>query len=650
MSLEELEQDLYERSDRDIKRRIHKREVSSEEHDKPVSGQTTRDEWRRETWPPAAGKSNFSSVETGISIVKGWHWRNWRRLIPTIAAAIFLVAVMVGGYYIYASIFSKGVSLSISLPEGEVRLGVPFTAEAAVNNVSGTTLTGARVSLELPEGVVFARAAAGQRILARDIGTIGDGSITKEAFELIAVAQPQTISQITGRVLYKTGSLGSEFEANKTVDLVLGEPVVKLDIAAPRKVFSGERFDLNVSYQNMSEETIGPIKIELDYPAGFNFLSSSETMSGVKHNWWEVDTLLAGEIKTFTVTGTIMGPADSFFSVGGRAIKEVYGTDYAVSEQAASVSIQPSPLALSIHLNDDNQTAAHPGDILSYVLVYENNTSIGLEDVIITARLAGVMFDFGSLTGNGAFNSARRMITWNAANNRTLTLLPPGASGTVSFSIKTLGNYPITKVNDKDFELLVEVSIESSTVPEDVQAETTVGVAEISTKVTGKITVDAQARFRDAPAGFVNEGVWPPVAETPTQYTVRWALTNYATDVDEVEVSAFLGAGVRFTGNVKSNVAVAPQYNERTQEVVWRVGKILATKGVVGAPVEAIFQIEAIPSAIMAGSFQPLAGETRLTAADIFTGEKLSASDGALTTNLVDDSTVSEGEGKVVKN
>lgn len=646
MSLEELEQDLYERSDRDVRRREKRQEETA---GKPrFNGRRERESGGQSGWMKEKWRIPVEALPGGEG---RWRWvRRLRRWVPAAAAVIFVAAAAVGGYFVYTAIFSRGVSLTINLPEGEARPGVPFTVETVLENISGKTIQDVRVSLNLPEEIVFAKSSAGQKVITREVGVIGNGSITKETFELIAVGRPQTITQLSGRVIYKTGSLGSEFEVGEEADVSLGEPAVKIDLEAPRKVFSGERFDLNIGYLNMTEAAVGPVRIELEYPDGFNFVSASETLGGAKHNLFTVGEVAAGEKGTLMVTGTVVGPADSFFSVGVKAVMGVYGVDYTVSEQTASISVQPSPLALSIHLNDDALTAARPGDVLSYVLFYENNTSIGLEDVVITARLSGTMYDFGSLTGNGSFNSARRTITWNASNNRALTLLPPGASGTVSFSIKTLTNYPITRINDKDFELLAEAFIESSTVPEGVQAETTIGVAESIIKVAGKIAVDAQARFRDAEAGFVNEGPWPPIAEMPTQYTVRWALTNYATDVDEVEVSAFLGAGVRFTGNVKSNVAAAPQYNERTQEVVWKAGRVAATRGVVGAPVEAVFQIEAIPSAIMAGTFAPLMGETHLTATDAFTGEKLSASDGTLTTDLTDDSTITRGEGKVIKN
>ena len=97
---------------------------------------------------------------------------------------------------------------------------------------------------------------------------------------------------------------------------------------------------------------------------------------------------------------------------------------------------------------------------------------------------------------------------------------------------------------------------------------------------------------------------------------------------------------------VKSSTGfAAPQYNERTQEVVWLVEKIAATRGIIGEPVEAIFQIEAIPSA--SGNYWPLIGETVLKGKDDFTGLEISSKDFPVTTLLPDDSTVGSQQGIV---
>jgi hypothetical protein len=118
----------------------------------------------------------------------------------------------------------------------------------------------------------------------------------------------------------------------------------------------------------------------------------------------------------------------------------------------------------------------------------------------------------------------------------------------------------------------------------------------------------------------------------PTQFTVHWKVANYATDVQGVELSAFLKPGVTWTGNTQSNSGSAPTYNPRTQEVSWRIDRIPATKGVVSDPFEAIFQIEALPNLTMIGRALSLVGETRLKSFDEFTGAELFHVAPALTT------------------
>ena len=128
---------------------------------------------------------------------------------------------------------------------------------------------------------------------------------------------------------------------------------------------------------------------------------------------------------------------------------------------------------------------------------------------------------------------------------------------------------------------------------------------------------------------------------TPTNYTIHWVVKNYSTDIRDAEVRAFLQSGVRWTGKVKSNIAAVPSYNERTQEVVWPIGKIIATKGVIDKPLEAIFQIEATPSVDQTNRYMPLLSETAVTAFDEFINAELRGADAEISTLTIDDPTVS---------
>ena len=159
--------------------------------------------------------------------------------------------------------------------------------------------------------------------------------------------------------------------------------------------------------------------------------------------------------------------------------------------------------------------------------------------------------------------------------------------------------------------------------------------------------VDAKAYFRDATAGILNEGPFPPKVNRATNFTVHWLITNYGTDISGIEVKAFLGPNVKMTNLAKSNAGSVPAYNAQTQEVSWQIDKIIATKGLLGSPPEAIFQVEVIPS--QAGNYWPLIQGTSLKATDDFTGISLTAVDSAITTLLPDDRTVLSSQGIVVQ-
>jgi hypothetical protein len=99
---------------------------------------------------------------------------------------------------------------------------------------------------------------------------------------------------------------------------------------------------------------------------------------------------------------------------------------------------------------------------------------------------------------------------------------------------------------------------------------------------------------------------------------------------------------------VKSGGDSVPLYEEATREVTWVHDKVPATKGVIGAPLEAIFQVRATPTAAQIGSFQTLLFTTSFQATDAWTGVTLGGQDAALSTALEGDPTVAAEQGRVV--
>ncbi len=135
----------------------------------------------------------------------------------------------------------------------------------------------------------------------------------------------------------------------------------------------------------------------------------------------------------------------------------------------------------------------------------------------------------------------------------------------------------------------------------------------------------------------------------PTNYTIHWTVTNYGTDVDGVEVRARLGSGVKFTGKTGGNTTSPPRIDESTGEVVWQVGRLLATAGILSEKPEAIFQIAARPASSDIDNYMLILEGTEIHGRDEFNDLTLTATDAPVTTRLEADKTVNTNDGKVIQ-
>lgn len=559
---------------------------------------------------------------------------------------IIAAIAIFGGFLFYKTNFSQGITISIVPPEN-ILIGVPFDALVNVSNNSREILQKVRLSVSLPEGMAFVGSPVSKTVDFRDLSNLGVGGLSQQTFKLIVLNGEGSFKQVSASAAYSSGSLSSRFEESSDASLSIGGYGLMLDIATPQKVFSGESFDTEISFKNESGNDLSDLKLKMEYPLTFTFGKSTLTPD-TGNNIWILGGLRQGSDMKFKITGNVIGPEGSFFDMKAMIESVFQGQSYPISVKTGTVSIATSPLSLKIELNGDQDFIAAPGSDLRYTLSYTNNTDVGLKDVIIKAQLAGAMFDMTSVSSKGAFRSTDNSVVWTAASVPSLVNLPPGQSGSVDFSVRAKSDYPIKRLSDKNFILKVTGSIESPTVPHFVESEKTTGFAILESKVQGKIDIDAKGYFRDASSGILNAGTMPPKVNKATQYTIHWVITNYAADAKDVEVRAFLAGNVKFTGVLKSNAASAPTFNDRTQEIVWNLSKVGATTGITGKPIEAVFQIEAMPSVSDVGRAMNLIQETSLKAVDEFTGIQLSDKDTGINTTLPDDSTVA-GQGTVIQ-
>lgn len=556
---------------------------------------------------------------------------------------LFLVAAG-GGFYFYYFVLQSdketpNVVLEYSKPP-TVFLGKPFEVKISLSNYSSEViLKNASLSLILPEGVSFLGQDQSKRVVEEFIGDLGPGSINQQGFNLIITEGANSVKRIKANLTYST-NLNSQlrFSSEKDIDISVGESVVSLTLSAPQKILSGEDFEINVRYYNNAPEEIKNIKFVAQYPSAFTFKRSSLEPENSNNNSWVIGDLRRGGSGDFTIIGNIISQEGAFFELKGYLLAEFGGQIYTLSEQKLPFVISVAPLSLRLSINGkDENYIADLSEALRYNIIYKNNSNAVFQNINITVKLVGELFDFATLNTNGAFDSVKNIIFWTPANDRRLTTLAPGEEKIISFEIKTKGNYPIRRLSDKNFTLKVHAQIESPTVPAGVAAQKTISMASLENKIRGKIELEAKALFRDAYSGVLNTGPYPPKVNEPTRYTIHWRLINYSTDVGNIVVSAYLQSNTRFISAIKSTAGSLPSYDARTGKVSWIIDKLSATKGVIDQPAEAIFQVENTPAITDLNKYVTFLSESRAEAKDLFTNLNLFSTARSLNTNLPDD-------------
>jgi len=541
--------------------------------------------------------------------------------------SIFAFAAGISAYFFFFR--QNEISLELKIPE-EAVFAEAFSAEIKFTNDSGNSLKDVKIYFFVPAGLYFAEGEKTSRKTI-DVGDMGDGEIYQDSFDLVAL--DASTKKIEVEVSYRPASLNKNLLLSKTAEVKI-KSFLEAKIIVPEEVLAGEEFSWSLEYKNDSKNSV-LAEMDLGKIAGF---TTDFTKKGLEAGGNESGKL---EFK-----GVLMLPDETVTDLKIKIKGKFMGGDYVIAEPTASIRIAPSPLSVKVEANGKSEFTAYPGDILNYRLTVKNNSDAAMESVILTASLKGVMGDFNTLKTDGFFNQASQTISWDYSRVPEFKSLSSGASKILDFSLAIKSDYPLKRINDKNFTLEVKTRVESPTVPRLVNSSKTIGLAESTIKVGGKAKIASQAFFRDAESGILNSGPFPPEAGRPTEFTAHWTLSNYATDLKNVEIRARIEAGVALTE--KKSVEVGElSFDEDKNEVVWKIPSVLASSGVVTEPLQAIFQMRALPFSSQVGLYMPLLGETIVSAKDEFTGETLSAGSPSLTTELPFDKTVQPSQGIV---
>ena len=633
MSLEDIEKRFYSFPVEEKKEKPEekKEDQGVKSQDAPVypSGEQSETTKNEKKQPASSGWAPETQSKSKLS-----------KFFPIIAISVFVILGTVAGIFVFSKFFGGETQVNASVDiyaPAQMYRGVPFEASIEVRNDEDFTLKGGELTISLSSGLA---PSGGKLRIEEEIGEIEPGEKFEKKIPVFAVGEVGSVQKINIEFLYDLN--GGKKEIKDEHEVFIKESGIRLLVERSQIPSENSKFEIKITYENVSAVDFADSSIEVMYPNLFVF-SSSDPVPFKGKGVWSLGSVKSKSGGKITIYGTVSKNESSPLKLPVVFKTKVEGEEFILAEESVILTATPYPILMSLLVGGKEDYIASINSGVSYMLKVRNNSGISLSDVVVVTKLEGEVFDFSTISTKGTFSSVDNTIRWNAAQIPKLRTLGPEESIELSFSTRLLEDFPIKTPSDKNFILKNTIETTSPTIPHGSTADKTYVRVMFENKVMGKIEIDAKA-WRDDPWGIINTGVLPLRVDTPTQYTIHWTVKNYSTDVRDVLVRSALEPNVKFTGIVKTNAPTSPVINERTNIVEWKIPFIDAGRGVINKPYEVVFQVEATPSIAQTGRALKLLQETTIEALDTFTGLIIKDKDDEVDAKIQHDPTFKDGD------
>lgn len=634
MSLDDLNQSLYD-PDSEAEKRTHKESQFDPNLSKPAdTGEFQRkEEWIKEKKGLTLGQKR--AIKIGLWVLGGM---------------IFLALVVAAVYKIKQSAFSED-RVSIFF-DGPADVDSTQITKYAIHykNDNRASLNDAEILLNYPENYQPEAATDLQIINAGNsriyLGKVESHSEGEIALEGKFYAPKDYVAYLRVTLKYTPSNFNSVFQAQSQLGVNIKTSPILLEVAAPLEAADNNDVEYAVDYKNSSSREFNDVRVKAEYPDGFQFVSSQPRPSE-GNDFWYIGNLGAGQGGKILIRGTLQGSSNE-----SKIIKIFAGSSgsdgqFVIYTQDEKITrIITSPLSIDQSVNGLKNFSVNPGEKLDYVINYRNNSEIGLRDVIVTAEIKSAILDFSKLRlQKGFYDGSRETITWKASDFPSLANLAPGDGGEIRFYIPVLSRIPVKTENDKNFTIVTVAKIDSPDVPTPVGSNKIIASDTLELKLNSKVMLETLGYYKDSTLS--NSGPIPPEVSKETSYTIHWKILNVSNDLADAKVVSALPTGVKWLDKI-SPAREKITYNERTNQIIWEIGKLENGIGILVPKREVSFQVSIIPQVNQVGKEAPILGSSLFTAKDLFTAEDLHWETQEKNTMLTEDPSISNNDYRVV--
>lgn len=577
--------------------------------------------------------SNTSQETITMSTPKKKNNQSFFKKIFLGSFGFFVIAILVATFFFIQgvnTISSRNVDVLITT-RSFVDGGESFPVTVTLRNNNRTPLELATLTLEFPEGNQVNPNAT--RILTRDIESINSGATRQEVFDLTLFGEEGSIRPIAARLSFRVSGSNAIYTAENNSDIVIRSSPVRLVTTIPDSVIPNQETTLTFSVSGNGTSVLSQTALVLEYPQGFSFIRSNPAPSLDTSIWILGDIPPTGS-RTVSITGIFTGSSQELktirASVGIQDSRNerLLSTVYNSVSQIIPLTTAFLDLELRV-LNDSGSSVAISSTTSTQVeILWRNTLDTQINNAEINVALSGGAYDpLRIQPSSGFFDSATNTVIWTRQQNPALASIPPGGSGRLSFSLSP-------KISGLGSNPSINLSASISGFDNSGARLTAMNVAQKRLVLNSDLNLSVRTLYYSGP--FQNTGPIPPRVGQETTYTLEFQVTNSRNRVTDTVVATTLPLWASWKDVViplseRNNVT----YNTVTRELVWNVGEL--APGALVAKTLSI-KVGVVPTANQTGGAVALTNDVVISGQDTVTGNTLSFSRRALTSQLINDS------------
>ncbi len=541
---------------------------------------------------------------------------------------LFLTLVLAGlvFWYFNRNIYSKeALKVEILAPE-DVEAGEEVRYTLKYKNNGNARLEDLELVFEYPEGSITQEE---EHRIKENVEDIYPGEEKTREFNAYLFGKKGDIRTARASITYRPKNLRAVYESNTSFSTRIIETPVTFVFDAPSKIPLDKEAKISLNYYSNLDTPLYDLGIKVEYPEGFEFLSSRP--DGIEKNEWQIGVLNPAEGGKIEIYGKMLeriGTQSVFRAELGIWIGDRF---ILLKEISRGTEVSQPELMISQTINGFSDYKAAPGDLLHYEIIFRNIGSSYFEDMFLVSKLSGP-FDFSTLrTQEGEATAGNQSIVWDWRTNPKLRYLGPGEEGSVEFWINVRRGADMDDIRRPVVNNLVSLS----------QVE-----QGFETRISSRLVLEQKGYFQDEVFG--NSGPIPPQVEEKTTYTIMWHIKNLHNDLRNVKVRATLPSGVKPTGEVfPDELASDFAFDSGSREVLWNVGDVDAGTGVNSPGLNLNFQVEFTPQEGQRGLVVPLVNDAVVTGEDQWVDKEIKFTASAIDTSLPDDNSIGPEDGIV---